>query len=86
MSGEQPMNRREFVRTLARGAALGALALGGGWLVGRSGRRCFYGSACGACQAYSDCTLPERQVQAGPHPATGRLTEQSRPGSGRGPL
>ena len=65
MSGEQNISRREFIRSLARGAALGALVLGGGWLVNRSGTWCFYGNACAACPVYADCSLPEREASVG---------------------
>jgi len=62
VSKEPTIDRREFLRSLARSLVLGALLLGGGWLVGRSGSRCLYGEACTGCPAYADCSLPEREA------------------------
>ena len=86
MSGEQNISRREFLRSLARGAALGALALGGGWLVNRSGRWCFYGNACAACPVYADCSLPERETRVGRglHAPPSPVAQASQPASEEG--
>lgn len=62
---ERNTDRREFLRALARGLGLGALALGTGWLVGRSEQRCVSGQVCRGCSTWTKCALPERDPHAG---------------------
>ena len=71
MTEEQPTTRREFLRSLARGAALAGLTLGGGWLLLRSDR-CVNGYVCQGCPLFADCTLPEKVgVAQASRPASG---------------
>mgnify|MGYP001590284734 CR=1 FL=1 len=69
----QPLNRRDFLRSAARGAFLAALAALGGLAVVR--RRCGSlggadgGRACGSCPDLARCTLP---AAAAARPAVAR--------------
>ncbi len=50
--------RREFLRGLARGGALGLLVLGTGGLVARGRGECARDGVCGGCPALGGCALP----------------------------
>ena len=63
MNPDQQQTRREFFRSLGRGAVLGALAVGGAVLAlgKRPARRretCIGGGICRGCPALRDCGLP----------------------------
>lgn len=77
------LDRREFLRGLARQAALGGLLAGTGYLVLRpvdeaEARDCLKAIQCGTCAVFGDCTLPRAvgvrrasadQRSEGPHHA-----------------
>jgi hypothetical protein len=54
-------NRREFLRSLGRKTALGALVLGTGSLVARPGNReeCVSNGICRGCAEVAECGLPQ---------------------------
>ena len=59
----EPIDRREFFRSLARYAILGGLVFGAGGAI-RRGRRldsqtCVNGGICSGCHAFEDCGLPQ---------------------------
>lgn len=64
MAEERSTDRREFLRSLARSMGLGVLALGTGWLVSRSERRCVSGQVCRSCPDWTQCALPQREADA----------------------
>ncbi|MDP6544794.1 MAG: hypothetical protein QGH60_12435 [Phycisphaerae bacterium] len=55
--------RREFIRSLARGAAVGAVA-GGGILLARNSvsRGCGEPTPCKSCRLRGQCDLPEART------------------------
>jgi hypothetical protein len=55
------MNRREFLRTLTRGLALGGLA-GLGWVLARRKSDCINRSICESCRRARACALPAAQT------------------------
>ncbi|OPZ83789.1 MAG: hypothetical protein BWY76_02123 [bacterium ADurb.Bin429] len=57
---DQPQSRRAFLRSLARLAAAGALALGAGALMARKpGEMCVSDGICSRCGTLSECRLPQ---------------------------
>ena len=57
------VNRREFLRTGARGALLAATAAVGGALAGRaSAQSCINEGRCRACGLFTECSLDDAQV------------------------
>lgn len=65
MNDGEGINRREFLRALARGAALGGLALGGAGLLARSQGLCAYDLACEHCPVWSRCRWTDTPGAAG---------------------
>jgi hypothetical protein len=59
-------NRRNFIKTLGRGLALGSLTGITGYLALRdqpaAGEVCDFDFACKNCKRLSSCTLPEAEV------------------------
>ncbi len=66
MSDGEGINRREFLRSLGRGAALGALVLGGAGLLARSQGLCAYDFACAHCPIQSECRWTDTPGVAAP--------------------
>jgi len=60
MNDGESVNRREFLRSLGRGAVLGALALGGAGLLAGSRGLCVYDLACEHCPVRTECRLTDR--------------------------
>ncbi|HOS42899.1 MAG TPA: hypothetical protein PK794_04335 [Armatimonadota bacterium] len=57
---DQPHSRRAFLRSLARFAAAGALALGAGALMAkRTGETCVSDGICTRCDTLPACKLPQ---------------------------
>ncbi|MGC9319051.1 MAG: hypothetical protein ACP5KN_13545 [Armatimonadota bacterium] len=70
--------RREFLRSVVRGAAGALLAGGTGWLALRSGEPCWTDGGCRRCPRLRSCNLPEaritrmqRSIPEADHPPTG---------------
>jgi hypothetical protein len=56
----EPNSRRTFLRSLARVAAAGALALGAGALMAKKpGESCVSDGICTSCQTLHGCKLPQ---------------------------
>ena len=81
MSGDQPNDRRAFLRGLVRWPALAGLSGLGGYLAAREGRplqageRCVNRGVCRGCGALATCGRPQARLA--------RVQQQPRPGEPR---